>query len=71
MSSKAGRVFPDFGEAPGRQKAAGFQRLPPIFGIASGNRRSEPLGPAAVRPAMETWSRLVYDALTDRADPAS
>ena len=26
---------------------------------------------AAVRPAMETWSRLVYDALTTPADPVS
>jgi len=26
---------------------------------------------AAVRPAMETWSRLVYDALTAPADPVS
>src|SRR5882757_5088078 len=63
MSSKPSRVFPAFGEVPGRQKAAGFQRLPPLSGIAPGNARSEPLGAALVRGAIAVVTVAVVAAI--------
>src|SRR4051812_34875669 len=53
MSSKPERVFPAFGGPPERQKAAEFQRLPPIPGKPPGSAAgSEPFGPATVRAAV-------------------
>src|SRR4051794_23088303 len=52
MSSKPEGVFPAFSGRPGRQKAAGFQRLPPMSRLAPGNIRSEPLRAALIRGAV-------------------
>src|SRR5437899_9921765 len=52
MSSKPGRVFPAFGEPPERQKAAGFERLPPSPGSTRRNLRLEPLAAAPIRAAV-------------------
>src|SRR3954452_1259522 len=52
MSSKVARVFPAICNGPERRKAAGFQRLPPVFPIGWGARRSEPSSVLSVRPAI-------------------
>src|SRR6478752_5441224 len=63
MSSKPGGVFPAFGGDPGKQKAAGFQRLPPMLPMARRNRLSEPLRAAAVRPAVTIIAVAIVAAI--------
>src|SRR6478736_9037209 len=52
MSSKPDQVFPGFGGPAERLKAAGFQRLPQMFGSRPCGGASEPFGAAPVRAAI-------------------